>query len=225
MTDKKVEVVKDQMNLETLNKNLISENETLKKKMAKLNEKLAEKTSQNQAILKNSGRTKKALIALEESGIKDAEQVGYKLARLKEQNTALAQANADLVASQEAMEAKYTEVTNELKKAQEQIEKDNKAWEEINERLKTITMNREHEHEQFIQMDKELKSLMEIKEAKNKVIKAKDEIIQELERENRELDANVYLFRKSYEEACTRTRFDVSLWTRIKFLFTKELKQ
>lgn len=225
MTDKKVEVVKDQMNLETLNKNLISENETLKKKMAKLNEKLAEKTSQNQAILKNSSRTKKALIALEESGIKDAEQVGYKLARFKEQNTALAQANADLVASQEAMEAKYTEVTNELKKAQEQIEKDNKAWVEINERLKTITMNREHEHEQFIQMDKELKSLMEIKEAKNKVIKAKDEIIQELERENRELDANVYLFRKSYEEACTRTRFDVSLWTRIKFLFTKELKQ
>lgn len=224
MTEKKVEVVKDPMNLETLNKNLISENETLKKKMAKLNEKLAEKTSQNQAILKNSGRTKKALAALEESGIKDAEQVGYKLARLKEQCTALAQANADLVASQEAMEAKYTEVTNELKKAQEQIEKDKKAWVEINERLKTITMNREHEHEQFIQMDKELKSLMEIKEAKNKVIKAKDEIIQELERENRELDANVYLFRKSYEEACTRTRFDVSLWTRIKFVFTKELK-
>lgn len=223
MTDKKVEVVKDQMNLETLNKNLISENETLKKKMAKLNEKLAEKTSQNQAILKNSGRTKKALAALEESGIKDAEQVGYKLARLKEQHTALAQANADLVASQEAMEAKYTEVTNELKKAQEQIEKDKKAWEEINERLKTITMNREHEHEQFIKMDKELKELMEIKEAKNKEIKTKDERIRELESENRELDANVYLFRKSYEEACQRTEFDVSLWKRIKFVFTKSI--
>lgn len=223
MIEKKVEVVKDQMNLETLNKNLISENETLKKKMAKLNEKLAEKTSQNQAILKNSGRTKKALAALEESGIKDAEQVGYKLARLKEQNTALAQANADLVASQEAMEAKYAEVKQELEKAQEQIEKDNKAWEEINERLKTITMNREHEHEQFIKMDKDLKELMVIKEAKNKVIKTKDERIRELESENRELNANVYLFRKSYEEACQRTEFDVSLWKRIKFVFTKSI--
>lgn len=216
MTEKKVEVVKDPMNLETLNKNLISENETLKKKMAKLNEKLAEKTSQNQAILKNSGRTKKALAALEESGIKDAEQVGYKLARFKEQNTALAQANADLVASQEAMEAKYTEVTNELKKAQEQIEKDNKAWEEINERLKTITMNREHEHEQLIKMDKDLKELMVTKDRKNKEIK-------ELKDSNNNFVNLLGELEAAYEKACQRTEFDVSLWKRIKFVFTKSI--
>ena len=72
-------------------------------------------------------------------------------------------------------------------------------------------------------MDKELKELMEIKEAKNKEIKTKDERIRELESENRELDANVYLFRKSYEEACQRTEFDVSLWKRIKFVFTKSI--
>lgn len=216
MTEKKVEVVKDPMNLETLNKNLISENETLKKKMAKLNEKLAEKTSQNQAILKNSGRTKKALAALEESGIKDAEQVGYKLARFKEQNTALAQANADLVASQEAMEAKYAEVKQELEKAQEQIEKDNKAWEEINERLKTITMNREHEHEQFIKMDKDLKELMVTKDRKNKEIK-------ELKDSNNNFVNLLGELKAAYEKACQRTEFDVSLWKRIKFVFTKSI--
>lgn len=216
MTEKKVEVVKDPMNLETLNKNLISENETLKKKMAKLNEKLAEKTSQNQAILKNSGRTKKALAALEESGIKDAEQVGYKLARFKEQNTALAQANADLVASQEAMEAKYAEVKHELEKAQEQIEKDNKAWEEINERLKTITMNREHEHEQFIKMDKDLKELMVTKDRKNKEIK-------ELKDSNNNFVNLLGELEAAYEKACQRTEFDVSLWKRIKFVFTKSI--
>lgn len=216
MIEKKVEVVKDPMNLETLNKNLISENETLKKKMAKLNEKLAEKTSQNQAILKNSGRTKKALAALEESGIKDAEQVGYKLARFKEQNTALAQANADLVASQEAMEAKYAEVKQELEKAQEQIEKDNKAWEEINERLKTITMNREHEHEQFIKMDKDLKELMATKDMKNKEIK-------ELKDKNNNFVNLLEEFEEAYEKACQRTEFDVSLWKRIKFVFTKSI--
>lgn len=216
MTEKKVEVVKDPMNLETLNKNLISENETLKKKMAKLNEKLAEKTSQNQAILKNSGRTKKALAALEESGIKDAEQVGYKLARFKEQNTALAQANADLVASQEAMEAKYAEVKHELEKAQEQIEKDNKAWEEINERLKTITMNREHEHEQFIKMDKDLKELMATKDRKNKEIK-------ELKDSNNNFVNLLGELEAAYEKACQRTEFDVSLWKRIKFVFTKSI--
>nr|DAF37283.1 MAG TPA: hypothetical protein [Caudoviricetes sp.] len=216
MIEKKVEVVKDQMNLETLNKNLISENETLKNKMAKLNEKLAEKTSQNQAILKNSGRTKKALAALEESGIKDAEQVGYKLARFKEQNTALAQANADLVASQEAMEAKYAEVKQELEKAQEQIEKDNKAWEEINERLKTITMNREHEHEQFIKMDKDLKELMATKDKKNKEIK-------ELKDSNNNFVNQLGELEAAYEKACQRTEFDVSLWKRIKFVFTKSI--
>lgn len=216
MTEKKVEVVKDPMNLETLNKNLISENETLKKKMAKLNEKLAEKTSQNQAILKNSSRTKKALAALEESGIKDAEQVGYKLARFKEQNTALAQANADLVASQEAMEAKYAEVKQELEKAQEQIEKDNKAWEEINERLKTITMNREHEHEQFIKMDKDLKELMVTKDRKNKEIK-------ELKDSNNNFVNLLGELEAAYEKACQRTEFDVSLWKRIKFVFTKSI--
>lgn len=216
MTEKKVEVVKDPMNLETLNKNLISENETLKKKMAKLNEKLAEKTSQNQAILKNSGRTKKALAALEESGIKDAEQVSYKLARFKEQNTALAQANADLVASQEAMEAKYAEVKQELEKAQEQIEKDNKAWEEINERLKTITMNREHEHEQFIKMDKDLKELMVTKDRKNKEIK-------ELKDSNNNFVNLLGELEAAYKKACQRTEFDVSLWKRIKFVFTKSI--